>query len=130
MNDNLISRLADIEKRLLALKALRKVDTSQISVMSEEWEYIFTLQADGDPDDYAEFQIEIECAGDPIADIAVDNLPYGNTKISVASRPTLSGNTVNYLLRIFNNDTSSVGLNITIRAFALNGLSASIERTA
>ena len=127
---NIVERMANIDRRLRGLKAPRNIDISQFDLLAETWPFAFSLVKRPDPGWFAEFQITIICGGDPIVDVGVDDMPINNTKISTSIAPTISGNTLNVLLRVFNLDTvNGYSLNMKVCAYALNGISATCVRT-
>lgn len=130
MRGNMIDRMADISLRLKGLKATRNVDISQIQVLEEAWPYSLNLAKKPDAGYYAEFYVTTICANNPIVDVGVSGLPYGNIKTVSLISSSISVYTVTTLVRIFNDDTiNSYSFSPTITAYALNGLSASIVRT-
>lgn len=127
---NLMSQMADIHRRLLALKATRPVKISQVQILSEQWSFALTLDALGGPNDEAIYKVTIVCGGNPIADVGVDGFPTSVFQIVPAGIEwDISGNTAIAYVRLLNTALSSSSMTLTVRAWGLNGLSATCERT-
>lgn len=126
---DIAKQIADIDRRLLGLKALRPVEISQVQVFYEEWTYPLVLAPFGDPGDSAGFQIDILCAGNPIADIGMDGFAVGATPV-LPRLPEwdIVGNTAIAYLDILNDLATPTPITFIIKAWALNGLSATCER--
>jgi len=126
---DLHGRMRDIQRRVLALKGVRPVTISQLDILNQQWSFALTLQALGDPADEAIYRATIICAGDPICDVAVDGFPVSTIAIVPAGIEwSISGNTATADIRLLNTIFSVSSMTVTIRAFALNGLSATCER--
>ena len=131
MADNLETRMANISRRLPKLKAQRNVDVSQIAFLQDQYPFSFSLVKRPDAGWAADFTVVTTCGGDPIVDVGVDGLPYGNVIVTTGMTNTVSGNTLTTLVRIFNDDlVNGVSLNIAIGVYALNGVSSTCTRTA
>lgn len=126
---DIIKRLADIERRLLALKADRPINIAQVDMLAEEWSYPLTLQPLGDPGDEAVFRITIVCGGDPIVDVGVDGFPLSIfTIVPGGVEWDISGNTAIAYPRVLNSVFATSSMTLVIRAWGLNGLTATCER--
>lgn len=131
MTDSVQIRMANIARRLRGLKAQRNVDVSQIRFLNDQYPFSFLLVKRPDAGWYADFTVVTVCGGDPIVDVGVDGLPYGNVIVTPSISNSLSGDTLTNVVRIFNDDlVNGVSLNITIGVFALNGISSTCTRTA
>lgn len=126
---DIVQKVADIERRLRGLKAVRPVSISQVELLSEEWSYALTLQALGDPADEAVYKVTIVCGGDPIVDVAMDGFPVSTVAIVPAGVEwDITGDTAIAYIRLLNTVLSVSNMTLTIRAWGLNGLSATCER--
>lgn len=127
---NLMSQMADINRRLLALKATRPVKISQLQILSEEWSFPLTLDPLGGANDEAIYKITIVCADNPIADVGFDGFPASVFRIVPAGIEwDISGNTAIAYMRLLNTAGTSSSMTLIVRAWGLNGLSATCERT-
>jgi hypothetical protein len=126
MADDLVKRMADIERRLRGLKAERRVDFSQLQLFTQSWDFSLTLPGSGTTD----YLVTIECAGDPIADVAADGFPLGvNNTIKYAGYFfSVSGNTMYADIWLVNQKVTSETVPLHISAWALNGISATCVR--
>lgn len=130
MND-LAKEMADIERRLLGLKAERPVDVSQIQFLQDQYPFSFSLVKRPDPGWVATFEVVTVCGGDPLVDVGVDGLPTGSVIVVPTIVHALAANTVTSTVYVFNDNlVSGVSLNITIGVYALNGLSSTCIRTS
>lgn len=120
---NIVREMADIERRLRGLKAERKVDITQLQMLSEQWTDSLSIASFG----YAQYEVQIVCGGDPIADIALSGFPAGKIVYGSISWQ-LVGNTAIANVYISNGELTTEGLTLTISAYALNGISVTCER--
>lgn len=128
---DLVERMATIERRLLALKASRPASLSQVRVFEIAESFNITLQPFGDPADDAYFQVTIECSGTPFYSVALDDFVLSPVKIVPRNAAeSVIGNTVTRGIVAKNVSGGVVNETVTVRAFALNGLSGSIVRLA
>lgn len=129
MMKNLAEQVADIERRLRGLKAPRPANLSQVRVFEIAESFNITLQPFGDPDDQAYFRMVIECSGTPFYSIALDDFILSPVKIVPrAALESISGNTVTRDIVAKNISGGVVNETVTVRGFALNGLTGTIER--
>ncbi len=123
---NLQETIANIDRRLLALKGQRKNNIAQVAMLIKQYPYALTL-ASGDG---AEYQITIQCGGNPIADVGISGLPTGALTIVVNYVTwTISGTTATANIGMLNITGMTQTVNIDLLLWALNGLSASTVRT-
>lgn len=126
---NLFQRVADIERRLAGLKAFRPANLSQVRVFELAESFNITLQPFGDPDDQAYFRVTIVCSGTPFYSVALDDFILSPVKIVPrAGVENVTGNTVQRDILAKNVSAGVVTETVTVRAFALNGLSGQIDR--
>ena len=124
---DIVKKMGDIKRRLQALKAERNVQLNQIAFLEEEWDFNITLAASIT----ATFELTIVCGDHPIVIAAIDG--YAADLNEILPRPTewaISGSTSTATLYARNNAATSKSATITIKAWALNGLSATCERTS
>lgn len=127
---NIVEQMANIERRLRALKAPRPANISQVRVYEIAESFNITLAATGSPGDHAVFLVTINCSGTPFYSVALDDFILSPVKIVPRnSTETVVGNTVTRFIRATNVSAGVVNETVTVRGFALNGLSGSIERT-
>lgn len=127
---DLPKQIADIQRRLRALKAKRNIDISQFNVLYREWDYSLSLTPSPTAGYVARWEITIPCGGDPIVSVGVDGLPYGDSKVEARTINSISGDTAVMEVNVRNNDTvSGRTFDVTVKCWALNGLTASIVRT-
>lgn len=128
---DVVDQLADIERRLRGLKAIRPSNLSQVRVFELSTSFNITLQAAGSPADQAVFKVTIECSGTPFYSVALDDFILFPVKIVPRAAPEIvTGNTVERYIVAKNVSAGIVNETVTVRAFALNGLSGSIVRTS
>ncbi len=127
---DLIDRVADIKRRLRGLKSIRPSNLSQVTVFEVAQSFNITLQAAGSPGDQAVFLVTLNCSGTPFYSVALDDFILFPVKIVPRnSTETVVGNTVTRYIIAKNLFAGIVNETVTVRGFALNGLSGSIVRT-
>jgi hypothetical protein len=128
---DLIDRVADIKRRLRGLKSVRPSNLSQVRVFEVAQSFNITLQAAGSPGDQAVFLVTINCSGTPFYSVALDDFILFPVKIVPRNNTeTVVGNTVTRYIIAKNLFAGIVNETVTVRGFALNGLSGSITRTS
>lgn len=127
---DLIDRVADIKRRLRGLKSIRPSNLSQVRVFEVAQSFNITLQAAGSPGDQAVFLVTLNCSGTPFYSVALDDFILFPVKIVPRNNTeTVVGNTVTRYIIAKNLFAGIVNETVTVRGFALNGLSGSIVRT-
>ena len=127
---DLIDRVADIKRRLRGLKSIRPSNLSQVTVFEVAQSFNITLQAAGSPGDQAVFLVTLNCSGTPFYSVALDDFILFPVKIVPRNNTeTVVGNTVTRYIIAKNLFAGIVNETVTVRGFALNGLSGSIVRT-
>jgi hypothetical protein len=121
---NITGHLADIEKRLLALKASRKVNIAQVNMLVEQWEYNITVPVS----EVAIYQITVQCAGAPIVDVGVDGISVGQLDLAPQIFWSTTANTATATVWFINITGLDQTKDVVMRLWSLNGLSAEIER--
>lgn len=131
MIDDVPTRMATILRRLRGLKATRPVYVYQANKLSEEWSFPLTLAKLGDPGYRATYRVTIECGGDPVVDVGYDGFHVGGGGIIPGGFEwDISGNTATCDVSVLNSSLAGPdSITLIVRAWALNGLSASIVRT-
>lgn len=126
---DLVEKVADIQRRLRGLKAIRPASISQVRVYEVSESFNITLQAAGSPGDQAVFKLELTCSGTPFYSLALDDFILFPVKIVPrASTETVTGNDVTRYIIAKNLYAGIVNETVTVRAFALNGLAGTIVR--
>lgn len=125
---NIAEQVQDLQRRIRAIKANRPTTTSQVDDLEYSQTFAITLA----PAAYAVFSVTVVCGGPPIADVSISGLTYGDQQGTMLSRQniwTISGNTATCSIQLRNYKSTADIRNVTITAYALNGLSATIVRT-
>lgn len=126
---DIVKRVADIQRRLRGLKSIRPADLSQVRVFEISESFNITLQPFGSPDDQAVFRLDLTCSGTPFYTLGLDDFILYPVKI--VPRPSteyVTGNDVTRFIIAKNISAGVVNETVTVRAWALNGLSGSIVR--
>lgn len=119
-------RIASIIKRLSGLKAERKVRLNQIAMLEQEWNFNLTLN----PGEQARYTVTFYCSSPPIFTASLSGFPIGDDGFRPSTFGNgVSGNSGAMIFRITNASGSPSSHTITIRGWALNGLSATCVRT-
>jgi len=126
---DLVERVADIKRRLRGLKSVRPATFLQVRVFEVAQSFNITLQPVGTPGDQAYFRLTINCSGTPFYSIALDDYILSPVKIVPRNGvETIVGNTAVREISAKNLSASIVNETVTVRGFALNGLSGTIVR--
>lgn len=125
---NAQEHIADILRRIRALKATRRTSTSQIYDLQYSQTFSVTIAGGAT----AIFTTTINCGGPPIADVSIDGLAQYRQNGIIAGNNvwSISGNIATCQSVLINYNSASDTRNVTITAYAINGISATIARAS
>lgn len=127
MRADIQTYLSELERRVRALKSNRPVHLNQIAMLQQPLSARMTLASGS----VAQFEVSIVCAGPPLADVSYLGFSSVGSGIIVSNTSwSISGNNATALCEFYNTGATTQTADITITAWALNGLSATIRRIA
>lgn len=125
--DDIVSRMANILRRLRGLKAPRKVSLNQIALLEETHTEGVTLASGAE----AHWQVTVVCGDKPIVIGALDGYPGAVLEIQPNEiNWNILGDTAIGDFSVYNAAGTTKSATIIVRVWGLNGLSASIVRTS
>lgn len=128
--NSIAAQVADIKRRLLGLKASRAATLSQVKVFEETYPFNLILQPNPSAGYYAKFHLEVVCTGVPLVSAGLSD--YDLFPIVIKPSPInwiASGNTASCDIFATNSTGSIINVNVSVKVWALNGISATCVRT-